>query len=173
MSIIMKIKRNTGFTLIELLVAIGILGVMATVAIAVLNPFAQFQKADDAKRKADLSQIQKALEIYYQDYGEYPAFTNNSYYLYPIVTLPATRGQKIWGSSWQPYMNVIPKDSNGNKNYVYYTTDRQSYYLYASLDRGTSADHCQGADPCNTNKCSGGVGTYTCNFGVSSPNVSP
>jgi type II secretion system protein G len=170
----MRIKNNTGFTLIELIVAIGILGVMATTAIAVLNPFAQFQKANDAKRKGDLSQVQKALETYYQDYGEYPAYTNNSYYLDP-TTAPNTRTPKTWGLSWQPYMNVIPSDPDKNKKYVYYTSpDRQSYYLYASLDRGTSADHCQGTDPCGSSKCSSSAGgTYTCNFGVSSPDQTP
>src|ERR1035437_3562444 len=124
MPIIMKIKNNTGFTLIELIVAIGILGVMAVAAMAALNPFAQFQKANDAKRKADLSQIQKALETYYQDYGQYPAYVLDSgyYYLNPVVTPPATTAEKKWGTSWQPYMNVLPIDPTSSKSYVYYST---------------------------------------------------
>jgi len=162
-----EIKNNKGFTLIEMLVAIGILAVLATAAITVLNPFAQIQKSNDAKRKADLSQIQKALEIYYQDNNKYPANTT----AYEI-------SGAAWGSSWQPYMNVIPSDPTTGKNYVYYVTnDGQSYYLYASLDRGKLDPQacsgtngvCSGAGLSNMETLCGGV----CNFGLSSPDVSP
>ena len=59
-----------GFTLIELLVVIAILGLLATVG---LSSFRTSQlKGRDSKRKSNLSQIQKALEMYYNDYGQYP-----------------------------------------------------------------------------------------------------
>jgi type II secretion system protein G len=186
----MKIKTNQGFTLIELIIVIAILGLMATAAIAVLDPFAQFQKANDAKRKTDLSQIQKALEVYYQDYGEYPDTylqSTNGTKLYPIVTpgAPPVRAQKTGGSSWQPYMNVIPSDPVSTKHYVYYTPplpssdNRQSYYLYASLDRGTKDPQaCSGVNGAcsepelstiNMQTACGGV----CNFGLTSPDKTP
>jgi type II secretion system protein G len=184
----MKIKMNQGFTLIELIIVIAILALMATAAIAVLDPFTQFQKANDAKRKTDLSQIQKALEVYYQDYGEYPDTYPQFAYgttLYPIVTPGAPPVQKTWGSSWQPYMNVIPSDPVSTKHYVYYTPplpssdNRQSYYLYASLDRGTKdLQACSGVNgvcsepelsTINMQTACGGV----CNFGLTSPDKTP
>jgi type II secretion system protein G len=181
----MKFKNNTGFTLIELIVAIGILGVMAVAAMVALNPFAQFQKANDAKRKADLSQIQKAVETYYQDYGKYPAFsvTSGHYYLNPIVTTPPpTTSQRQWGKSWQPYMNALPIDPTSSKSYVYYSTNNgQSYYLYASLDRGGNDPEacnkgatCKGitANAIPTTACGNGPGVV-CNYGVASPDVTP
>ena len=167
----MKFKNN-GFTLIELIVVFGILGILAATTLVALNPFAQFQKANDARRKTDLSQIQKALESFYQDYQMYPSSTNgaNPY----LMTYTDKSGSTVtvnWGNSWQPYMNTVPKDPASGKYYIYYSpsTDRQTYYLYASLERGTAADDCKGASPCHTNAC----GSANCNFGVSSPNVTP
>lgn len=56
--------RNIGFTLIELLVVVGVIGILAYVLIAVINPVAQLQKGRDLQRKSDLKQIQSALEHY-------------------------------------------------------------------------------------------------------------
>jgi prepilin-type N-terminal cleavage/methylation domain-containing protein len=158
--------KNKGFTLIEMTVAIGILGVMAVTAIAVLNPFAQFQKADDAKRKADLSQIQKALESYYQDYQRYPAQINSGDYRINDSKL----GLIDWGKSWGLYMNILPKDSVLANHYVYYSPDTngQTYYIYASLNKAGSGT-CTSSTFCGTGNYCGG----TCNYGVSSPNVTP
>src|SRR5258708_13026190 len=65
-------RRSSGFTLVELLTVVGIVGILLVAAILILNPVAQFQKANDAKRKSDLTQIQKALETYFNDYEKYP-----------------------------------------------------------------------------------------------------
>ena len=51
-----------GFTLIELLVVISIIGILATLLIA--NIGGVRERARDARRKSDLNQIQKALELY-------------------------------------------------------------------------------------------------------------
>ena len=152
-----------GFTLIELIVVIGIISILAAGVLTTLNPVTQFQKADDARRKSDLSQIQKALETYYQDAGSYPP--SNSSYQLPVP----------WGQSWQPYMNVLPGDPSSANKYIYFSpVGGQAYYLYASLGRG-------GSDPqacfSNGSSCSnvpvGASCGGTCNFGLSSPNVSP
>lgn len=161
-------KSVFGFTLIELIVVIGIISVMAAAALATLNPFAQFQKANDSKRKADLSQIQKALESYYQDNGTYPS--QGAEYTITGAT---------WGGNWGAYMNLVPKDSKLGYNYAYYvTTDLQSYYLYASLERGAkdsqacqnlnSNGECPNKPFSAINACGGG-----CNYGVSTPDKSP
>lgn len=164
-----KLLPSKGFTLIELIVAIGILAIFSTFLVTVLNPFEQFKKASDSQRKSDLAQIQRALEAYYQDFGQYPTSSNNKI-SYNSSTLE-------WGSAWAPYIDILPKDLNQSKTYIYISgSNGQSYFLYSSLDRG-------GRDPqaCNASgtACSnvpGGVtcgGSNICNYGVSSPNVSP
>jgi type II secretory pathway pseudopilin PulG len=49
------------------------MSILAMIAMATLDPISQFQKSSDARKKSDLSQIQKALEVYYEDAGRYPA----------------------------------------------------------------------------------------------------
>ncbi|HUD09322.1 MAG TPA: prepilin-type N-terminal cleavage/methylation domain-containing protein [Patescibacteria group bacterium] len=167
-----SIFNNEGFTLIELIIVIGILGILAVAALVALNPLAQLQKGNDVRRKSDLAQVQRALEIYYQD--------NNKY---PIATTAPYQPGVAWGESWQPYMTLLPQDPDSSKHYVYYS-DGQTYYIYASLDRGTlDPEVCKNLDAngeangecpsIDTNliplKSCGGF----CDYGVSSPDVSP
>jgi len=63
-------KETRGFTLIELLVVIAIIGLLATMAVVSFGG-AQ-KKARDARRKADLAQISKALELFFDEAGTYP-----------------------------------------------------------------------------------------------------
>lgn len=60
-----------GFTLIELLVVIAIIGLLSSVVLASLN--SARLKSRDARRMADLKQLQIALELYYNSNGSYPA----------------------------------------------------------------------------------------------------
>jgi len=64
-------NNKKGFTLIELLVVIAIIGLLSTLSILALN--SARARARDAKRVADVKQIQTALEMCYNDTGNYPA----------------------------------------------------------------------------------------------------
>lgn len=79
-----------GFTLIELLIVIAVIGVLIAVGIQTFSG-AQ-QRARDAKRRADLDSIAKAVQFYKNDNGAAPA------------ALPAG------GTAWLPYMNLVPQD---------------------------------------------------------------
>ncbi len=76
-------------------------------------------------------------------------------------------------------MSVLPKDPTSSKKYVYYSTgkDGQTYYLYANLDRGgNDSQACFSTGSACSSAVSSGIGTEcggNCNYGVSSPNVSP
>lgn len=65
-----KQSNNQGFTLLELLIVIVILGVLVTIG---LRSFVSSQmKARDTRRKNDIEQLIKALELYRSDKGHYP-----------------------------------------------------------------------------------------------------
>lgn len=150
-----------GFTLAGFLIVIVVIGILAAGIISIVNPVASFQKAQDARRKSDLSQMQKALERYYQDIGSYPPnFGQNDY------RIKGLDGNTVnWGNPWLPYMGVLPADPSSSKKYVYVSTG-QAYFIYASLDReATSLSNFPSGASCGS-----GV---RCNYGVSSPNVSP
>jgi type II secretion system protein G len=175
--------KNNGFTLIELIVAIGILGILAVAAIIALDPFAQLQKGNDVRRKSDLAQVQRALETFYQDYGFYPTGNEQTQYLMTYMNKTKNPPESVtlqWNSAWQPYMNVLPKDPSSSREYVYYSTG-QSYYIYASLDRASNDPKaCNRGNAClsiSTNgilstACGSGA-SAVCNYGVSSPDVTP
>src|SRR5258708_27955796 len=59
-----RFMNKKGFTLIELLVVIAVLGVLAVVVIAAINPFQQLAKARDAGRQSVVSQLGQANIAY-------------------------------------------------------------------------------------------------------------
>jgi len=167
--------ERKGFTLIEMIVVIAVLGILAVVALASINPFAQLQKSNDAKRKTDLESLQHALEIYYQDNNKYPVSSANFQIMSGSTTV-------TWGSAWQPYMATLPKDPILANTYVYYSppsSNGQTYYLYANLQRGMyDPQACNKGNACTTIGSAAGFPAVTacggtCNYGVSSSNVAP
>lgn len=62
--------NKKGFTLIELLVVIAIIGLLSTLAVVSLNNARS--RSRDAKRVADVKQMQTAFELYYNEQGGYP-----------------------------------------------------------------------------------------------------
>lgn len=167
---------SQGFTLVEMIIVLAVLGVLATAVLVTLNPIDQLHKANDAKRKSDLAQVKRALDLYYNDNGNYPPSSVD----FKIVNAGTTL---TWGSAWQPYMNNLPKDPTATNSYEYYSpasANGQTYYIYANLERGAKDPQvCNAGSACTsiltggagfpaTNSCGG-----TCNYAVSSPNVSP
>lgn len=67
-------NSNKGFTLIELLVVIAIIGLLSTLAVVALN--SARQRSRDAKRVADIRQIQTALELSFSETNAYPIETD-------------------------------------------------------------------------------------------------
>lgn len=53
-----------GFTLIELIIVIGIIALLATTVILVINPARLFGEARDSQRIADLGQMNSAMGLY-------------------------------------------------------------------------------------------------------------
>lgn len=171
-----------GFTLIELLVVMAVIGSLAGAAILLVNPTEQFRRERDTQRKNDLAQIQRALEVYYNDYGKYPASTTAGAGAKINDTTSCGASGCAWGAAWTPYMPSIPKDPVAARTYSYWaSSDGQMYRLYTSLERGIKDSQacvsggvevaCPNANASVTaNGCNAG---YICSFGITSPNTSP
>lgn len=54
-------QKQTGFTLIEILVSLGLLALLAGVAITAINPARQFALARNTQRKTDLASLFSAI----------------------------------------------------------------------------------------------------------------
>jgi type II secretion system protein G len=142
-----------GFTLIELLVVIAIIGLLTTLAVVSFGNARE--RARDTKRKSDLRQITKALEMYFDDNGVYPpgpcGYNCNGYYI-------------SYQSSWDtfktylaPYINV-PEDPinesclpwRGCHSYTYgnvsngsHATLPNQYDLTGNLESTDDPDRCE------------------------------
>jgi len=134
-------RKNKGFTLIELLVVIAIIGLLSSIVLASLN--SARKKSRDARRVADIKQLQVALEMYFDaNNGSYPPGTS-------LTTLAPT------------YISSLPKDPLGT-DYRYQainnitngaacsstTTSCTYYHLGASLEDNTNAALKSDADVC-------------------------
>jgi len=65
-------KRFSGFTLIELLVVITLIGILAIAVLSALNPIEQINKARDAGKRADASQLLTAIDRYFASNEKFP-----------------------------------------------------------------------------------------------------
>ena len=99
--------KQKGFTLIELLVVIAIIGILA--AVVLINLSSARLKSRDARRIADVNQINKALEVYLSDCGQYPAD--------PLST--GSNDGCPAGVKFGDYMGTIPTDPSTGAPYGY------------------------------------------------------
>lgn len=77
MNTIKKFKGTAGFTLVELLIVIGLLGAIALIVIAAINPIEQANRARDTRFKADGGQLVSAMDRYFAIKSEFPWMTVN------------------------------------------------------------------------------------------------
>ena len=101
-----------GFTLIELMAVIVILGILATVVAINVSPF--LQRANFEKIRADISQIEKALELYKFNELKYPTTDQG------LISLkkPPTDLKRPFLYPIDGYISDVPMDPWGN-DYLY------------------------------------------------------
>lgn len=172
----LTLANRKGFTLIELLIVMVILGILTTIVGSSFRT--SQQKAHDSRRKTDLESLGKALEVYYNDKGNFP---------------PAVGGEMVgcgvgdaevcdWGGEFTDaagtvYMTKIPSESSTARNYYYVTEggQNQSFALYARLENDLDKDIPKNASDSNQYYDGSNCGSSFsgCNYAISSTNTSP
>ena len=127
-------SQNRGFTLIELLIVVAIIAVLSSIVLIGLGPTQRAGR--DARRIADLRQVQTALELYFNKCGYYPGSPE------PNPTCggfsPITTWQEVRASLLGTGLGItqVPNDPGSGRNYYYGTTDvsGSGYVLGAQLE---------------------------------------
>lgn len=165
--------NKKGFTLIELILVMALLAILAIMLIGNFN--AVLKKGRDAQRKNDLAQIQKGLELYYEDNKTYPTFT-------------AIFGKKLCKNANcaqgdTSYMIKTPNDPSSSKYiYIYSPAPVQNntssyYYLYSYIendqDQGPNISMTGYLDPVDASTTECGVVTNNtyCRYYAASSNA--
>src|SRR3989338_3620508 len=130
-------RSERGFTLIEILVVVAIIGVLASIVLVGLG--GARRQGGDAKRIAELRQIQTGLELYFTKCGAYPggASTGSCHTTDPASWADLQRTLIDAGIG----VSTVPDDSAApTKNYYYAVrSDRQAYVLGTKLSVDNAA----------------------------------
>jgi len=144
----MKMKK--GFTLLELLIVIGILAILSTTMIIVINPAEILRKARDSQRISDLASLKTAI-AYYITNAASPSIGNDTY-SYSVITgttcggptrtTTSTTSQLVDGTGWIPVnfatlsggspIGSLPIDPNPTALTPGAGNGRARYYAYVT-----------------------------------------
>ena len=133
-----KSSKSKGFTLIELLVVVSIIGLLASIVVVSLG--GSRTQSRDAKRLADLKQIQNALELCYNDIACGATAVTTDYPGTGTATDTDTCAEVFAANSsaLTKYMSTMPTDPVNSGTLIYNClTIAQDYCLSADLENGT------------------------------------
>ena len=134
-------NTKKGFTLLELLIVIGILAILSTTIVLVINPAELLRKARDSQRISDLNTMKTAIAYYVTEEGDpYIGDEGATYSDVGAVTCfgeaDAASGFTTDGNGWIPVkfnemtggspIAALPSDPIGTTE----TADPGHYYVY-------------------------------------------
>ncbi len=131
--------KRAGLTLMELLLVISLAAMIILALLILINPKKQFEKAQDGRRKKEITQLAKSVEEFYNDNERYPDSTEICY------SAEETDGETcscyICGGesaspSFDPYLRPLPCDPRHPTQsylYQYECTTKRWFKLYSQL----------------------------------------
>ncbi len=151
----------------EIMIVVAIMGVLA--ALLTGNFITSLKKGRDARRKADLEQSQRAIELYYEDKRAYPSWNIFAASADKLCETEACGATKV-------YMEKLPTDPSAARSYSYAVrSDNQAYKIFACLENTQQIlpyDTIANSPGCITQcKLSSGAAA-DCVWAVTSPNIS-
>lgn len=124
-------NKSKGFTIVELLIVIIVIGILATLVIALFT--SAKKKARDSQRQTDIVALQGYIEGYYAETGKYPLLAD--------INSSTWRGTNMEGLD--PAALADPKNPT-SQALVAGTTAVENNYVYevtpASCDNGSGGD---------------------------------
>lgn len=127
-------QNQQGFTLIELLAVLSIISLLASTIL--FSTVSARVKARDARRKADMAQLQKALELYYNAFGEYP-WSGSAPHNWSMSN--DTASWNALQTKLAPFMARLPQDPNQSATGNVLNQANVYAYAYWSGDWNCSA----------------------------------
>jgi prepilin-type N-terminal cleavage/methylation domain-containing protein len=147
-------KSLLGFTLIEIMIVVAIIGILAVVV--AVSSGGSSASSRDAKRQADLRQLQSALETYKNRVGRYPAqcaatgpgADGWSGQLGTDFECDGSTGQYIVGLApeYIPVLPIDPSPVSGQEGYVYRTNADGSVYKLMAMNTVEADERLQQAN---------------------------
>ena len=198
MKLKIKFSRHFGFTLVELLVVVAIMGILASVSYIGIQEVRKTIR--DNKRRADLNEVARALELFKADYGMYPpnnylsaSYTDADKSLMPFLkdggnvqmVYPAQGGGINYSSIAVPggYTKDLIKDpinqvDSGYNGYMYayYGAAWSDYSAIGDIDPSDFPIDCPNLDdgtcPDWETCCNSGCYNDYCDYNVSTGEIS-
>lgn len=140
--------QKKGFTLLELLIVIGILAILATAAVLVLNPAELLRQARDSTRASDLAAINSTLGLYLSTVAS-PMMDNRG------VAIAGTSGCKNGGGATDRTYSAVTNMTYSSTTFSY-ASSAVSWTTSAAGASSSRAVDGSGWLPVNLNAISGG-----------------
>lgn len=131
-------KARNGFTIVEILIVIVVIAILAAITVVAYNGIQG--RARDTKRLSDVAQIQKALEVYKIEFGNYPAQVGTTGFYGWEVSTSGSFLQSIIDAGVVPSIPVDPSNIGDSSNFG--RAGSSWIYMYAVYGSGQN-----GCDP--------------------------
>jgi type II secretory pathway pseudopilin PulG len=160
----------------EFLIVIALIALLATALLILFNPKKQIEKAWDAKRKNQLSELKKVLEDWYNDKNCYPKPSEICFDSPTANNTCHICGNQSTSPSFSPYLSSLPCDPQSPKKDYLYQVDNLTcpnwYRVYADLSLSDYLNNDPATEEvgCYNQSC-GPSPNYNYDYGISSPNI--